>query len=156
VKEETTVRLCSLKFKRQCPLEWDNLVATTDSRVRHCEACDHHVYFCATDEETMAHADQGHCVARSAPHRSELPMIVLGKPDAEWLRAHRSTPLQEEAGRIASRESRINDALDNLRYSSRRCSACGYPVPSWWHACRVCGGTDFGDTRTTPGSEPAP
>jgi hypothetical protein len=155
VQEETTVRLCGLKFKRQCPLEWDNLVATTDSRVRHCQACDRDVYFCATDEETMAHADQGHCVARSAPHPSELPMMVLGHPDAEWLRAHRPTPLQQEAGLIASRESRIDAALDNLRYASRRCSECGYPVPPWWRACRVCGGTDFRDAPTTPGAEPA-
>ena len=155
MKEETTIRLCGLKFKRQCPLKWENLSATTDPRVRHCPTCDREVYFCVSDEETMAHADEGHCIARNAPHPSELPMIVLGEPDAEWLRAHRPTPRQEEAGRISSRELRVNAALDNLRFTSRRCSACGYPVPSWWHACRVCGGTDFRDAPTTPAQEPA-
>ena len=155
VKEETTIRLCGLKFKRQCPLKWENLSATTDPLVRHCQTCEREVYFCASDEETMAHADAGHCIARSAPHRSELPMMFLGEPDAEWLRAHRPTPLQEEAGRIASRESQINAALKNLRFTPRRCSACGYPVPSWWPACRVCGGNDFRDAATVQASEPA-
>ena len=82
-------------------------------------------------------------------------MVVLGEPDAAWLRAHRPTPRQEEAARVASRELRVNAALDNLGLTSRRCSACGYPVPSWWQACRVCGGTNFRDAPVAPAPEPA-
>ena len=155
MKEETTIRLCGLKYKRQCPLKWESLAATADPGVRHCRTCDREVYFCASDEETMAHADEGHCIARAAPHPSELPMLVLGEPDAEWLRANRPTLRQVEAERIASRESRVNTALDNLHFTPRRCSACGYPVPSWWRECRVCSGTDFRDAPTAPAPEPA-
>ena len=155
MKEETIIPLCDLKFKRRCPLKWENLFATADPRVRHCQSCDRDVHFCASDAETIAHAEEGHCIARSVPHPSELSRVALGEPDAKWLRENPTTPLQEEAGRVASRELRINDALANLRYTSRRCSACGYPVPSWWQACRVCGGTDFRDAPTTPASKPA-
>src|SRR5215475_6768376 len=84
VKEEARVQVCGLMFKRQCPLKWENLAATADPRVRHCRTCEREVYFCASDEETLAHAGQGHCIAREASPYSELRLV--GEPDRDWLR----------------------------------------------------------------------
>ena len=145
MKKDRTVRLCGLKFKRQCPMDWSTLEATDDARARRCATCDREVYLCESDEETMWHAEQGHCIARAIPSSSELPMTVVGEPDADWLRAHRPTASQEEARELTHRERSIGAALDNLRFTKRRCIACGYPVATWWASCRVCGSTEYRD-----------
>lgn len=143
MKKETTVRLCERIFKKKCPERWENLVTTEDPSVKHCKSCQREVFLCESDEETMAHAEQGHCIARSAPVWSELPMLVLGEPDAEWLRANQPTPQQEAAQADFHRELNINSALDNIKLTTRRCTNCGYPMPRWWDDCRVCGGQEF-------------
>jgi hypothetical protein len=144
MEQDRTIRLCGLKFKRQCPLNWDALKPTAEGRSRYCGTCDRSVFLCESDEETMWHAEQGHCIARPVPKASDVPEVVLGEPDAEWLRGNQPTGQQEEARRLSQRERNINGALDNLQFSKKRCAACGYPVPSWWEACRVCGSTELG------------
>ena len=143
--EDKLIRLCGLKFKRQCDLDWDKLDPGNSDREKNCKICNRTVYLCETDEETMDHADQGHCVARAIPNISEVPLVVFGEPDAEWLRANQQNPKLREAAKRYNREQAINDALDNLTFTSRRCESCGYPFPSWWKCCRVCGSTVFRD-----------
>jgi ribosomal protein L40E len=75
--------------------------------------------------------------------------MVFGEPDADWLRANQPTARQEEALRLNQRETNIDNALDNLQFSKKRCAACGYPVPSWWEACRVCGSTELRAAATS-------
>src|SRR2546422_2455676 len=53
MKQDRTIRLCGLKFKRQCPLNWDALKPTADVRSRYCGTCDRSVFLCESDEETM-------------------------------------------------------------------------------------------------------
>jgi predicted amidophosphoribosyltransferase len=38
-------------------------------------------------------------------------------------------------------EARKSHALKDAKYSSRLCPQCGFPVPDWLRACRVCGFT---------------
>jgi hypothetical protein len=139
MEQESIVRICGLKFKRQCPLNWNALGPIADDSSRHCDTCDRSVFLCTSDAETMFHAERGDCIARSVPTASELPKIVMGEPDVEWLRANQPTAPQQEALQRKQRERNIDDALNNLRFTAVRCAACGYPVPSWWDACRVCG-----------------
>ena len=127
MEQHATIRLCEFKFKRQCPLNWEALATTTDRQTRHCDSCDQMVFLCESDAETMIHAELGHCIARRAPETG----IVLGEPDLDWL--------QEQAQTWRQREHNIDGALSNLKFTANRCSVCGYPLPSWWKACRVCG-----------------
>ena len=136
MEQHATVRLC--EFKRQCPLNWDALTPTAERQTRYCDTCNQSVFLCESDEETISHAEQGHCIARRAPRTDDIPGIVVGEPDSEWLQAHQPTAQQEEARKWNQRERNINDALNNLKFTANRCSACGYPLPSWWEACRVC------------------
>jgi len=95
----------------------------------------------------MFHAERGDCIAREVPDTSEFPRLVLGEPDPESIRRNRLTRKQNEAVRIATREEAIARALDNMRYSDRRCLECGYPVASWLRSCRVCGSSEFRDAE---------
>jgi hypothetical protein len=143
METDITIRLCGLKFKRQCPLNWDKLRPLGDDASRHCDTCDRPVFLCESDEETMFHAERGDCIARLTPATSELPNVILGEPDVEWLRANKRTPAQEEAQRLSQREGRIDGALSNLRFAAMRCADCGFPVPSWCKTCRVCGSIEL-------------
>ena len=124
-----------MAFRFRCSKLWDELDVRADPAVRHCTQCGSDVFLCATDEETIAHAWAGHCIAREAPDSSELPSIVLGRPavPVEY------TPQQEEARRWNRRESAINDSIRNASRSERSCPQCTYPAPLWRKTCRVCG-----------------
>jgi hypothetical protein len=99
------------------------------------------VYPCATDEETVAHARAGNAIARETPTCAELGTeyaeIALGLtlPEA-W---PPGTPEQEMARRRRARERAIDDAIRLVRYASRNCPGCHYPVPNYRVTCRICG-----------------
>jgi uncharacterized protein (TIGR02996 family) len=54
---------CDTVFRFRCPKQWENLKATPDLAVRHCDVCQKKVYYCPTLPTAQAHARQGHCVA---------------------------------------------------------------------------------------------
>jgi hypothetical protein len=132
LKTIRNVRHC---FRFRCSRLWEDLAATDRAEVRHCGHCEGDVYFCQTDEETLAHARAGHCIAREAPDDSELPKIYIGQP----AQVIEPSPSQEEAGRWKRRESAIDDSLRNAASSTRSCPRCSYPAPNWRKTCRVCG-----------------
>jgi hypothetical protein len=131
---DTTVRNCPLPFRVKCSLQWEGLQATDDPAVRHCEQCRRDVFFCRTDEETLAHARAGHCIAREEPGELALPRMVLGEPEEPIV----VTAEQESAREWLARERGITDAIKNID-AIRNCPECGYPVPHWRTDCRVCG-----------------
>jgi hypothetical protein len=93
------------------------------------------VYLCSSDEETVGHAQAGHCIAREMPDSSELPHVYVGQP----VGLPPATPQQEEANRLMLRERGVDDAIKNARSSTRSCPRCQYPAPDWRATCRVCG-----------------
>lgn len=131
-----TIRNCTIRPKPACPKRWDDLAPTDSPSTRHCPKCDHDVHFCATDEETLAHARAGRCVAREEPDGSEMRFIV-----------GRAAPLAPEAAEKQSRaiarrrrERGINILLNGrLEAPSRPCPGCAYPVPNFRESCYVCG-----------------
>lgn len=135
MRTERTIRKCPLRMKFTCPRTWQELRPTTDEGVRHCAQCDRDVYFCRTDEETLRHAREGHCIARDAPHPGELPMLELGEPESPSV----ITPEQERTLAWDIREQGITDALrDGPTEGERDCPRCGYPVPPFRKSCYVC------------------
>jgi uncharacterized protein (TIGR02996 family) len=48
-----------------CDRRWDELTATAAPTVRHCDACQKNVHYCATIDAARAHAHRGECVAVS-------------------------------------------------------------------------------------------
>jgi hypothetical protein len=102
VKTKLTVRNCPVDFRFQCSKLWDDLAVTTDAAIRHCEQCGSDVFFRTTDEETIAHARAGHCIAREVPDQSEFPrVVVIGQPS----RPAEYTPEQQKAWKWNARES---------------------------------------------------
>lgn len=123
-----------------CPEIWDDLGPTEEPSVRFCGSCRERVYFCATDEETRAHARAGHCIAREEPHPSEIVeppserRIVLDGRGTEpaW-----EPPL---ANRLSARERAITFVINDERCpDDRPCPECGYEVEHWRATCLVCG-----------------
>lgn len=137
MKTRITVRNCPVEFRFLCSQRWEDLAATDRPEIRHCDRCDQDVVFCTTDEETIAHARAGHCIARECPDASELPVVHLGRPATA--RPLEVTPSQAEASRRRSREGGIDDAIRNAGRSPRCCPECSYPAPAWRTTCRVCG-----------------
>lgn len=131
----TTIRNCLPMLRLVCPQRWEALAPTEEAQVRHCDQCDRRVHLCSTDEETIAHARAGHCIAREMPDASELPHVYVGQP----VGVPPVTPQQEEALRVRLRERGVDDAIRNARRSSRCCPRCSYPAPDWRVDCRVCG-----------------
>jgi hypothetical protein len=61
------------------------------------------------------------------------------------------TPEQEDARRRHHRELAIDRAIEAVRYSSRDCPQCGYPVADYRVDCHACGlgiGRDLDDYVT--------
>jgi hypothetical protein len=119
----------------QCPRRWEELTPSDEPTVKHCSACDQLVFFCVTDEETIAHAKAGHCIARELPDESELPHTYLGQPQE----VPPVTEQQDRAERLMLRERGIDDSIKNAQSSSRCCPRCQYPAPNWRKTCRICG-----------------
>ena len=62
--DETLARY-GVRFNVVCDRRWDELTATTDPTVRHCDACQKNVHFCDTVATAREHAHRGECVAVS-------------------------------------------------------------------------------------------
>lgn len=141
MKTLKVIARCTILSRPRCPRSWDALAETGVPDVRRCGACGDDVHLVRTDEETIRHAELGHCIAREVPDPSELPVHqwVLGEPritDPE----PEPTPRQREAEAWALRESGIASAiLPSSMLSGRRCPACGYPTPTFIDRCYVCG-----------------
>jgi hypothetical protein len=135
MKTQLTIRNCLPAFRFVCPQRWESLTPTEQGWTRHCSQCNRQVYLCTSDEQTIAHARAGNCIAREIPDGSELPHIYVGQPSG----LPATTPEQERALEISHRERGIDDAIKNAQRSSRCCPRCQYPAPDWRVACRVCG-----------------
>jgi uncharacterized protein (TIGR02996 family) len=61
--DRVPIENCTLRFRFQCPKQWEALRETADGRVRFCESCQKNVYHCGTVEEARARALRGCCVA---------------------------------------------------------------------------------------------
>ena len=136
-----TIRNCPSATPGECLCLWDRLTPGDGPLVRRCGHCDRLVYLCATDEETAACTRAGHVIARETPTDAELGTVFneiapgLALPEA-W---GPGTPEQEQARRRRTRELTIDDAIRAVRYSSRDCPGCHYPVPNYRLTCYVCG-----------------
>ncbi len=148
MQTQRTIRNCLAIFRVVCPQQWEALTPTDVSGVRYCSQCEQRVFFCESDEETIAHAHAGHCVARELPDASELPRAYLGQPAVR----PPATPEQTRAGLWNVRERAVNDAIKNARRSTRHCPQCHYPTPDWRLSCRVCG-FEFGRVESGGGSD---
>ncbi|QEL13214.1 TIGR02996 domain-containing protein [Limnoglobus roseus] len=51
------------QFEFECPKRWEKLKFTANPKVRHCEGCREHVFYCDTIQVARAHALRGRCVA---------------------------------------------------------------------------------------------
>lgn len=128
------IRKC-VAFKFKCRQTWDALTPTEQDDVRHCATCDHHVYYCQTDADLLAHAEAGHCVARRMPLTRWSFVNVLGRPELS-----------------ASREDRIDLYRERLEQAKTfalqfdsgpgRCARCGFPVSPDVDSCGVCWETE--------------
>jgi hypothetical protein len=131
-----TIRNCQSTTRAECPRLWDHLVPDESPTVRRCDRCAHLVYLCDTDPETVAHAKAGHCIAREEPKHSELGTVFHGLDALAWGPPTRG---QAEARRRRGQEQAINHAIKAVRWSSRDCPGCHYPVPDYRVSCYVCG-----------------
>ena len=134
VKTRKTVRNCASEFKFVCPRLWEKLQATDDPSVRFCDGCKKDVHYCHTDEETIRHAQAGHCIARERPDPSEGSHLIVGEPAEPVV----SPANAKEADRWEHRESGIDKSIEDVKYSHRSCPSCGYPAPDWRPKCSVC------------------
>lgn len=144
MKTQKTIRNCEEAFRFLCPKNWEELIPTDDAAQRQCDQCQQIVYLCVTDEETLQHAQAGHCIARELPDESELPRMLLGFiGDPEEIPEEPESVV--EARRWRSREAGIDDSLANIE-AERQCPKCHFPAPDWRETCRVCG-YEFGHVR---------
>jgi uncharacterized protein (TIGR02996 family) len=72
-----------LRFNVVCERRWDELMATPDEQVRHCDECNRSVYYCHTIDGARERAWKGDCVAVDLGvirHERDLeePLMLLG------------------------------------------------------------------------------
>lgn len=67
------IRNCSWGYK--CDKTWDGLIATDNSTIRFCDACDKEVYLCRTEQELSDSVLLNRCVA--------LALDLLDEMDTE-------------------------------------------------------------------------
>lgn len=71
------IRNCDVRFRFKCPKQWSNLQPTSTKLIRHCETCNHDVFYCHTKEELNNRAKKGQCVAIWDDY---VEIITLGFP----------------------------------------------------------------------------
>jgi uncharacterized protein (TIGR02996 family) len=75
VFDRPRIENCDKLFAFRCPKKWENLTATDDETVRHCDACDKNVRYCDDIYTARLHARSGACVAVALGvprHRDDL------------------------------------------------------------------------------------
>lgn len=80
-----------LDFDLVCDKTWSELNPTDRTGVRHCQECQHQVYFCDNLADAREHAQQGHCIAVDLGiirRNDDLqpPCMFLGRPSPETVR----------------------------------------------------------------------
>ncbi len=75
----TNIRNCLFKFK--CPMDWDTLLKTSDSKIRYCLECDRGVHYCETDDELNEALKKNWCVAinNHDSESDEESAMILGE-----------------------------------------------------------------------------
>lgn len=141
MKTEKTIRNCSVKVKYNCPKNWEDLEPTENESVKHCSSCDKDVYYCRSDTETLEHAKIGNCIARELPSTDELPIMFLGRVEAQ----PEETADQTKALEWTRREVAIDEAL-NRKNPSKHCFGCGFATSEWSKKCKICG-VEFKDAK---------
>jgi uncharacterized protein (TIGR02996 family) len=61
--DQTCIENCTVSFRFECPMRWEQLQPTEDQRVRFCDKCLKHVHHCQDVAEAREHAAMAHCVA---------------------------------------------------------------------------------------------
>ena len=61
--QNPSIQGCSLKWRVQCPMKWENLELTDSDGVRFCTSCERSVYQVFSEYEAQVKADQGECIA---------------------------------------------------------------------------------------------
>ncbi len=79
----------SLRFDFECGLRWEDLQPTDDGATRHCDRCQHNVYYCDTIMAAREHAGAGHCIAVDLgvirrPNDLAPPRMVMGLVSADY------------------------------------------------------------------------
>lgn len=74
---------CATRFNFKCPREWSAMDETDRKDVRHCGACNKHVYYAATVESAQRHVEAGACVVvdilpRRAHGDLKRPPVMMG------------------------------------------------------------------------------
>ena len=74
-----------VRFKYQCPKQWQELQETQNESVRFCDLCQENVFYCTDKKEADIHARQGHCIAidrqLSSDVYNQYTPLTLGRPD---------------------------------------------------------------------------
>ena len=72
------IQNCDVRFRFKCPKQWADLQPTADKLIRHCDTCNHDVYYCYSKEELNERAEKNQCVAFC--DYDDLA-VTLGLPD---------------------------------------------------------------------------
>ena len=79
----------AVRFRYQCPNQWETLSLTQEAEVRYCGSCQRNVYFCDSVESVEQHAREGDCIAVrkrvTALAGEELTCNMTGRPDVHQL-----------------------------------------------------------------------
>ena len=124
------VRNCPPEFHFLCPKNWEKLETTEQEGVRYCSDCKEQVYLCQTDEEMLAHAKAGHCVAKFLPADRSPEINFVGRP---------KEPLVIDG--IYSRELAKSFSLLWTKFTKGDCPTCGFPMIEGLYGqvnCIVC------------------
>ena len=133
----TLVRNCDIAYKRNCPGRWEELQPAAQADTKLCPLCQREVFLCVTPNEALDHAEQGHIIAQEWP---DFAMQISAK---EVESSTEADALRQKINEYLAKEDTIQSALDNVKYTARRCVNCGFPVPEWWKKCRVCGSDKY-------------
>ena len=68
---------CEYRFEYKCPLEWNNLKRTQDSKIRFCDECNKNVYRCKTGKDIDENIKLNHCIAIDEPDKPTRTMGVI-------------------------------------------------------------------------------
>jgi hypothetical protein len=88
-----SVQPLAVRFRYECPKQWETLAPTPEAGVRFCGACQRSVYFCDSAESVERRARSGDCIAVpcrvTASVHQEVTRYVTGTPDFHELWAER-------------------------------------------------------------------
>lgn len=76
----STIWRCALKtddlFEKKCPLQWESLKETENTKVRQCDVCNRNVHQCETPDEFIQSTKDGLCI--SIPSDMDIEGKVYG------------------------------------------------------------------------------